>query len=144
MFASVVCWATYSVASVPLLRKHSPLVVTGYSMAIGAGLYVACRVADAAASATGRRFLVFSWVLMMASAVFALALAYLIWYTSVQRAGSTRTAAWSNLTPVVATAIAALWLGEPVTAQPAGRVIGHFHRTVHHPPGLSRSSRRSS
>ena len=58
----------------------------------------------------------FSWGLMIASAVFALSLAYLIWYTSVQRAGSTRTAAWSNLTPVVATAIAALWLGEPITA----------------------------
>ena len=52
---------------------------------------------------------------MVASAVFALALAYLIWYTSVQRAGSTRTAAWSNVTPVVATGIAAVWLGEPVS-----------------------------
>ena len=48
-------------------------------------------------------------------------LAYLIWYTSVQRAGSTRTAAWSNLTPVMATGIAAVWLGEPITAN---QVIG--------------------
>ncbi len=55
-----------------------------------------------------------SWVLMTMSAVFALAFAYLIWYTSVQRAGSTRTAAWSNVTPVVAMGIAAVWLGEPI------------------------------
>jgi drug/metabolite transporter (DMT)-like permease len=62
-----------------------------------------------------------SWLLMVGSAVFALSLSYLIWYTSVQRAGSTRTAAWSNLTPVMAIAIAAVWLGEPVTAN---QVIG--------------------
>jgi drug/metabolite transporter (DMT)-like permease len=114
VFASVVCWATYSVASVPLLRKYSPLQVTGYSLSIGALLYVLIaapslvRVEWASISAL-------SWLLMVASAVFALALAYLIWYTSVQRAGSTRTAAWSNVTPVIATGIAAVWLGEPVS-----------------------------
>jgi drug/metabolite transporter (DMT)-like permease len=58
---------------------------------------------------------------MTASAVFALAFAYLIWYTSVQRAGSTRTAAWSNVTPVMAMLIAAAWLGEPVTVS---QVVG--------------------
>jgi drug/metabolite transporter (DMT)-like permease len=115
VFASVVCWATYSVASVPLLRKHSPLVVTGYSIAIGAGLYIAVSL-PTLLRVDWRSISLFSWGLMIASAVFALSLAYLIWYTSVQRAGSTRTAAWSNLTPVVATAIAALWLGEPITA----------------------------
>jgi drug/metabolite transporter (DMT)-like permease len=114
VFASVVCWATYSVTSVPLLRRHSPLLVTGYSLSIGALLYVLMaaptlvRVEWASISAL-------SWLLMVASAVFALALAYLIWYTSVQRAGSTRTAAWSNVTPVIATGIAAVWLGEPVS-----------------------------
>jgi drug/metabolite transporter (DMT)-like permease len=54
--------------------------------------------------------------LTLSSAVFALAFGYLIWYTSVQRAGSTRTAAWSNVTPVFATAIAAFWIGEPIAA----------------------------
>jgi len=53
--------------------------------------------------------------------VFALAFAYLIWYTSVQRAGSTRTAAWSNMTPVMAMTIAALWLGEALALR---QVVG--------------------
>jgi drug/metabolite transporter (DMT)-like permease len=120
MLGSVVCWATYSVASVPLLKKHSPLVVTGYSIAIGAALYLLVSV-PTLVSVKWASISLLSWSLMTASAVFALALAYLIWYTSVQRAGSTRTAAWSNVTPVIAILIAAVWLGEPITPN---QVIG--------------------
>lgn len=114
VLASTVCWATYSVASVPLLKRHSPMVVTGYTMSVGATAYTlaavpALRAMDwAQVSMTG-------WGLMVASAVFALGLAYLIWYSSVQRVGSTRTAAWSNVTPVMAMSIATLWLGEGLT-----------------------------
>lgn len=120
MFGSVICWAIYSVASVPLLRKHSALVVTGYSISIGAALYLLVAIptlvgTDWSAVSTE------SWLLMVASAVFALSLAYLIWYTSVQRAGTTRTAVWSNVTPVMAILIAVIWLGEPVTVS---QVIG--------------------
>jgi drug/metabolite transporter (DMT)-like permease len=113
VLASTVCWATYSVASVPLLKTHSPLVVTGYSISIGAALYTLVSL-PTLARVEWSAIAPVSWVLMIASAVFALAFAYLIWYTSVQRAGSTRTAAWSNVTPVVAMVIAALWLGEPI------------------------------
>jgi len=113
VFASTICWATYSVASVPLLRRHSQLVVTGYSISIGAALYTLVSV-PTLVSVDWRAISLVSWVLMATSAVFALAFAYLIWYTSVQRAGSTRTAAWSNVTPVVAMGIAAVWLGEPI------------------------------
>jgi drug/metabolite transporter (DMT)-like permease len=123
VLASTVCWATYSVASVPLLKRHSPLVVTGYTMTVGATAYTVAAVPALQAmawtqiSATG-------WVLLVASAVFALGLAYLIWYSSVQRVGSTRTAAWSNLTPVMAMSIAALWIGEGLTLrQVAGAAV---------------------
>ena len=60
-----------------------------------------------------------SWLLMVASAVLALAVAYLIWYTAVQRLGSSRTAVYSYLTPIVAMLVAAVWLGEPVTGNQA-------------------------
>ena len=49
---------------------------------------------------------------MVASSLLALALAYMIWYTAVQRIGSARTAVYSNLTPIVAMIVAAIWLGE--------------------------------
>ncbi len=40
MIASMVCWATYSVAAQPMLKKYSPLAVTGTSFSIGAALYL--------------------------------------------------------------------------------------------------------
>jgi drug/metabolite transporter (DMT)-like permease len=116
MMASTLCWATYSVASVPLLRRHSPLVVTGYSITTGAALYVLVTL-PALIQVRWASISPASWGLMAWSAGFALALAYLIWYTSVQKAGSTRTAAWSNLTPVMAMTIAAIWLDETVTSR---------------------------
>ena len=39
----------------------------------------------------------------------------MVWYTAVQRIGSSRTAIYSNLTPIVAMIVAAVWLGEPIT-----------------------------
>jgi drug/metabolite transporter (DMT)-like permease len=42
-------------------------------------------------------------------------LAYVIWYTGVQKLGATRTSAYSNLTPIAAMLVAWLWLGETVT-----------------------------
>ena len=111
VLASTACWATYSVASVPLLKRHSPVVVTGYTMTVGATAYTLAAVPALRSMAWGQ-VSALGWGLMLASAVFALGLAYLIWYSSVQRVGSTRTAAWSNVTPVMAMSIAALWLGE--------------------------------
>jgi drug/metabolite transporter (DMT)-like permease len=120
VIASMLCWATYSVAAQPLLKKHSPLAVTGVSFAIGSALYLLATLPVLAAvewSAISRG----SWMLMVASAVFALNLAYLIWYTGVQQLGGTRTAVYSYLTPIVAMIVAATWLGEPISGN---QVIG--------------------
>jgi len=57
----------------------------------------------------------FSWLMMVTSATLALNLAYWIWYTGLKRLGGPRTAVYSYLIPVVAMAVAAIWLGEPVT-----------------------------
>jgi len=50
------------------------------------------------------------------SALLALCLAYLIWYTAIQAIGVARTSLYSNLVPVAAMAVAAVWLGEPITS----------------------------
>ena len=51
---------------------------------------------------------------MSASSLLALAFSYMVWYTAVQKIGSSRTAVYSNLTPIVAIAVAAIWLGERI------------------------------
>lgn len=118
VFVAMLCWALYSVASQPLLRRHSPLVLTGWSTAIGASAYVVL-AAPAFLTTEWRAISGTSWVLMFLSSVFALGVAYIIWYTGVQRIGSTRTSIYSNLTPVVAMLVAWIWLAEPIAGTQA-------------------------
>jgi drug/metabolite transporter (DMT)-like permease len=115
MLGAICCWAVYTVCSRPLLQRHSPLVVTGYSMVFGAAMF------DAATFPSWRgvgwfRLTPWSWLAILASAVLALNVAYLIWYSSVQRLGNTRTSIYSNMVPVVAMLIARVGLGEPIEA----------------------------
>jgi drug/metabolite transporter (DMT)-like permease len=53
-----------------------------------------------------------AWAGLWFSAIMSIGLAYLIWYRGVEKIGNTRTSIFSNLTPVVALAVGALWLGE--------------------------------
>jgi drug/metabolite transporter (DMT)-like permease len=110
----MLCWSMYSVAAQPLLKRHSPIVVTGWSMAIGTAFYMVIAAGPMLRTDWGR-ISAFSWALMAASSLLALALAYMIWYTAVQRIGSARTSIYSNLTPVIAMIVAAVWLGESVS-----------------------------
>jgi drug/metabolite transporter (DMT)-like permease len=55
-----------------------------------------------------------TWVSLVLSALLALNVAYLVWYTGVQQIGPARTSMYSNLVPIVAMVVAAFWLGEPL------------------------------
>lgn len=114
MAGSMLCWAAYSVSAQSLLKRHSPLIVTGVSMTVGGLLYVAFAI-PVLTSLSWTSISLSSWWLMVGSAVLALCVSYLIWYTAVQRLGSTRTSVYSYLTPVVAMIVAAIWLNEPIS-----------------------------
>jgi drug/metabolite transporter (DMT)-like permease len=114
VFGGMLCWSVYSVAAQPLLKRHSPLLVTGYSLAIGAAFYMIAAL-PSLGTTNWDAISPTSWVLMALSSLLALAFAYMVWYTAVQRIGSSRTAIYSNLTPIVAMTVAAIWLGEPIT-----------------------------
>ncbi len=134
MLAAVLCWSGTAVGSRGLLARHSPLVVTGYSMALGTALYVAIawpqigHVAWRAVSAG-------AWLSVVGSATFALGVAYMIWYTALQRLGNTRTSVYSNVVPIVAMLVAWLWLGERIgavrVAGAAAIVVGVALTKVH-------------
>ena len=114
MLVGMLCWSLYSVSAQPLLERHSPLVVTGFSMAIGTALYLLIAIGPML-NTNWAGISMTSWLLMTASSLLALAVAYMIWSTGVQRIGSARTSVYSNLTPVVAMAIGAVLLGERVS-----------------------------
>jgi drug/metabolite transporter (DMT)-like permease len=54
------------------------------------------------------------WVRTVVSALLAINLAYLIWYTAVQRIGAPRTSVFSNMVPLAGLAIAWVVLDEPI------------------------------
>ena len=122
----VLCWAIYTVGSGRLMERHSPLGVTGVSMAIGTVVYVII-AAPAMLRVNWSVVSVETWLALVYSSVFAIAVAYMIWYAAVQKIGGTRTSVYSNLVPIVALAVAVVWRGEPLSGTKlagAGLVLG--------------------
>lgn len=109
--ASSVCWAVYTLLGRVLLRRHSPLVVTGYSMAMGTLLFVPYSAAALARTPWSTLDGV-DWASIGFSALLAMNVGYILWYAGVQRLGSARTAVYANLVPIAALIVATAWLGE--------------------------------
>ncbi|NIR43356.1 MAG: EamA family transporter [Gemmatimonadetes bacterium] len=127
VLAAAAAWSAYTVGSNPLVRRYGPLPVTAVTMWIGCvGLVIVSLpvIVEQDWSAVGAG----SWLALIYSGAFAIALAYFIWYYSIRAIGNTRTAVYSNLIPVVALVIAWLTLGEQPTwlqlAGAAGIVAG--------------------
>ena len=73
-----------------------------------------------------------AWAALVFSSIGALVVAYLIWYRGVQRLGPSRTAFYSNVTPVVAMLTAWIALGEtptPWQVVGAGGIFGGLYLT---------------
>ncbi len=114
VMTSVICWSIYSLGAASLIKRHSPLFVTGMTFAIGCVPY-ALAVSPQMMHVSWLHLSAYVYISMVLSALLALCLAYLIWYTGIQAIGVARTSLYSNLVPVAAMAVAALWLGEPMT-----------------------------
>jgi drug/metabolite transporter (DMT)-like permease len=113
MTIAVCCWVVYTLMGKELLRRHSPLMVTGYSMAIGATFYIAFSARDVW-NTDWDRVTTGDWIGIAYATLLSFNVAYILWYAGVQRLGSARTALYSNLVPIVSLIVAALWLGEAI------------------------------
>jgi drug/metabolite transporter (DMT)-like permease len=116
MLAAMCCWSAYTLGARPLMARHSPVAVTGISMAAGTLFYVPAVAKHVAALHWGAVSAA-TWAALVYSAVFSLSLSYTIWYAGVREIGSARTSVYSNLVPVFAMASAVLFLGEPLSAR---------------------------
>jgi len=111
VLTATLIWAAYTVVVKRLTRRNSVLRVTAWMLFFGTiplvllGLPSLAALDWAAVSTEG-------WLGLAYSSVLAIALGYIIWNTSVQRLGSTRTAIYSYLQPLVGVAIAWAVLGE--------------------------------
>ena len=123
MIGAAVTWSIYTVGSHGLVQKYGALPVTAWTLWIGSiglvilGLPSILRTPVSQTSPL-------AWFGVAYAGILAIGLAYVLWYRGVQRLGNSRTAAYSNLTPVVALAVAWIWLGEvPQPLQVGGAVV---------------------
>jgi drug/metabolite transporter (DMT)-like permease len=115
LMGAVVCWAFYTIGARPLMERHSPVGVTALSMLFGTMVYVPV-VAPQLSRVPWAVVSTITWVKLVYSSLFAICVAYTIWYAAVRAIGSARTSVYSNLLPIVAMATAYLWLHEPIGA----------------------------
>jgi len=120
---AAITWAAYTVGAQDLTREYGALAVTSWTLWVGTIALVALGGPSIWAldlNAISRE----AWLGAVYSGVFALAVAYLIWNHGLEHIGGPRTAAFSNLVPVVALITAALWLGEDTRpTQVVGAII---------------------
>jgi drug/metabolite transporter (DMT)-like permease len=111
LVGAALLWSAYTVGSRPLVQRYGSVPTTAWTLWIGTpplllvGLPSILRQRWDAVSAG-------AWGGLLFSACLSIGLAYLIWYRGVEKIGNTRTAIFSNLTPLVALAVSAVWLGE--------------------------------
>jgi drug/metabolite transporter (DMT)-like permease len=115
VLCAAIAWSLYSVLSAPMLKIYSPLRLAALSTAMGTVPFFFIG-APALLAQDWSRVDVRGWGGVTFSSVFAIALAYIIWNTGVQKIGGARTAIYNNLTPVVAALVASIFLNEQITS----------------------------
>ncbi|HEX7243885.1 MAG TPA: DMT family transporter [Longimicrobiaceae bacterium] len=111
LLGACAAWAAYTVGARPIVEKYGSVRTTAWTLWVGTVGLVLLGIPALAAQEWGA-VTRGAWGGLLFSALFSIGLAYLIWYRGVERIGNTRTSIFSNLTPVVAMAVGAVWLGE--------------------------------
>ncbi|HEX5734348.1 MAG TPA: EamA family transporter [Blastocatellia bacterium] len=120
LVASTICWSLYTIWAKRLVNLYGAMKATTIMMIMGTPVFlVIC--APSLIKQDWTRVRTESWAGVVYSALFAIALAHFIWNYAVRKIGSTRTAIYSNVTPVTAMIIAWVALGERPTV---GQIVG--------------------
>jgi drug/metabolite transporter (DMT)-like permease len=111
---ATVCWGSYAVLSLPLLRRYSPLVVASYTMlfgGLGALPLALPGFLDAGwAEVSGR-----AWEALAYSTLLVAAFGFWAWQRGVSQVGANRVLIYQYLITLVGVAAGVLLLGESLT-----------------------------
>ena len=123
IIGAALTWSLYTVGSRGLVRKYGSIPLTAWTLWIGCIGLVAVGI-PSLAELPLREVPTLAWAGVAYSGILAVGLAYILWYRGVQQIGSSRTAAYTNLTPVIALVVAWAWLGEaPGVLQVTGATV---------------------
>ena len=126
ILASVVCWSFYTHLMRPYTHRIDGMQIATWAL-VGGTIPVLAIATPAILRANWSAVVPLTWGAILYSGIGSMGIAYLFWYRGVRVIGSTRTAMFSNLQPIVALAVSWPLLGEqPTLVQGlgAGAVLG--------------------
>lgn len=113
-------WATYTVLLKPYTHHVDGVQVSALTL-VGGALPLVVFALPSITRTDWTALPAAAWGAVLYGALFALVIAYLIWYRGIRLIGPTRTSMFSNLQPIIAVLFAWAALGEtPTTAQGIG------------------------
>ena len=115
-------WAIYTVFSKPFLEKISPLKWTSITLAVGTVFYLPFAASDIVRIHWSEVSFQ-AWAALLYSALFAIAICYVIWYASVKRVGNSKTAIYGYLSPIFTIIFAYLLISERITLLQIGGAL---------------------
>lgn len=111
--ASAAAWAAYMVGGRALLARYDPLRLAAITLLIAALCWLP--LALVFQPPWGRAIAPAVWLGAIYLGAVPMALGSLLWYSALRHLRTVQVGVFQYLTPVWATLIAALWLGEPLT-----------------------------
>ena len=126
VLGSVVCWSFYTHLMRPYTQRIDGMQIATWSL-VGGTIPVLLIALPAIARADWPAVAPLTWSAILYSGIGSMGIAYLFWYRGVRVIGSTRTAMYSNLQPLVTLAASWPMLGERPTfiqGVGAGAVLG--------------------
>ena len=115
---SAFSWGAYAVLSLPILRRHDPLVVAGWTMLLGGATVVPLALtglpglSDPLGSVDWRAIGSDSWAAMVYSTVLASGFAVAAWQANVSRIGANKVLVYMYVVTLVGLSASVVFLGE--------------------------------
>ena len=113
IFGGNIVWAVYTVFSRPVLGRITPLKWSSLTLAVGTILYIPFCV-PAFSRQDFAKVSFKAWALLAFSGLFALAVSYVVWYSSVKRVGNSRTVIYGNIVPIFTVIFAYIFIAERI------------------------------
>ncbi|MXW18821.1 MAG: EamA family transporter [Gemmatimonadetes bacterium] len=116
VLGAAVSWSVYTVFSRRMTKRRGVLEMTAWTLWAGLPFIMLMGIPDLIRTDWGA-VSAGAWLGIVYAGVFAIAVAYLLWYRGVRAIGQSRTSVYQNLVPVIALIAAWFWLSEMPTPQ---------------------------